>query len=152
MTVVDGGPPAPGEVDTEPGGPPWPLRSTPSRLSAVVWGGGLALICVLAEVFLVPLRAFGVPVPLSVVAAVVVTPLLVRWTFRTTGSILMAGVPSVVWMLVAVPMSTERPEGDVAIPGTVSGTAFLVLGILAAVLSWAAMWAANAGRTAWKDG
>lgn len=138
------------DEDARPERSNWPLRSSPSRLSAVLWAGGLALTCVLAEVFLIPLRVFGIPVPLSVVAAVLLTPLLVRWTFRATDSALLAGVPAVVWIAVALPLSMERPEGDVAIPGNATGMAFLVLGMLAAVLSWAAVWAANIGRDSWK--
>ena len=139
-----------GSVPARPDASRWPLRETPSRLSAVLWSGGLALICVLVEVFLIPLRVFSVPAPVSVLAAVVVTPLLVRWTYREAGSLLMAGVPVVVWVVVAIPMSMERPEGDVAIPATASGMAFLVLGMLSAVLSWAAVWASNTGGSSWK--
>ncbi len=88
------------------------------------------------EVFWLPLRVGPVPVPLSVVGAVAGNLLLVVWAHRLSGSRLVAVVPVVVWLVVAVGASVRRPEGDLVITGEttasqVVGLAFLLLGVLA---------------------
>ena len=107
--------------------------------------GGALLVTMLAawlalvEVFWLPLRVFGVPVPVSVVAAVVGNLLLVGLAARLTGSRLGAVLPAVVWLVVAVGASLRRPEGDLLLTGGgVLGflsLAFLLAGVVAAAFA-----------------
>lgn len=94
----------------------------------------------LVEVFWLPLRVGGVPVPVSVLAAVVGNVLLVRAALAVSGSKLVAALPALVWLAVVVAAMGRRPEGDLVITvgGGVSNVvtvAFLLLGVLAAAFS-----------------
>jgi hypothetical protein len=99
---------------------------------AAVW---LALV----EVFWTPLRIGLVPVPLSVVAAVAGNLLLVGGAFRLTGSRVVAVLPAVAWLAVAVGAAIRRPEGDLLLTGGGAAgyvnLAFLLLGVLAAAFA-----------------
>jgi hypothetical protein len=86
----------------------------------------------LVEVFWLPLRIGGVPVPLSIPAAAVGNLLLVTLTHRITGSRVAAVLPAAVWLAVVVPASQQRPEGDLVLTGGGLGLAFLLLGVLGA--------------------
>ena len=118
--------------------------------------GGALLVTVLAawlalvEVFWLPLRVFGVPVPVSVVAAVVGNLLLVGLAVRLTGSRLAAVLPAVVWLVIAVAASLRRPEGDLLlVGGGVLGylsLAFLLAGVVAAAFAVGKVLAAPRGR------
>ncbi|UOY03824.1 hypothetical protein [Blastococcus sp. PRF04-17] len=102
---------------------------------AVVVGGWLVLV----QVFWLPLRIGGVLVPVSVLAAVVGNLLLPALLHRLSGSRLVAVLPVVVWLVVAVSSMSRRPEGDVVLLGTGAlGTlslVFLMTGVLAAAVS-----------------
>jgi hypothetical protein len=104
-------------------------------VAVVVVAGWLALV----EVFWLPLRVGGVLVPVSVVAAVVGNLLLPGAALRVSGSRLVAVLPSLVWLVVAVAAMVRRPEGDLVITGGgatgVVNLAFLMLGVLAAAFS-----------------
>ncbi len=67
----------------------------------------------LVEVFWLPLRVGGVLVPVSVVAAVVGNLMLVALALRLSGSRLVAVLPALTWLVVAVggdgPPSRGRP-------------------------------------------
>ena len=93
----------------------------------------------LVQVFWLPFRLGGVLVPLSVPAAVVGNVLLVRAAWQLTGSRVVAVLPAVVWLAVAVAAMSRRPEGDLLITsggaGGLVNLAFLLLGVLAAALS-----------------
>jgi hypothetical protein len=101
-------------------------------VAAVVVPAFLALV----EVLWLPLRAGSVPLPVSVVAAVVGNPLLVVLAHRLSGSRLVAVLPAVAWLLVVVRASIPTAEGDLLLVG--SGTlgvltlVFLGLGLVAA--------------------
>jgi hypothetical protein len=100
---------------------------------AVVVSVWLALV----EVFWLPWRVAGVPVPVSVLAAVAGNLLLVDGARRLSGSRLVAVLPAVVWLVVVVAGATRRPEGDLLITGGGGATqvinlAFLLLGVVAA--------------------
>ncbi len=101
---------------------------------------GLQLVTVLAAttmvavwgVFLVYLRVGGVPIPLSLVLALLVVPLC-----RQGGALLgrRAGVavPAVLWLGIVLVLGAGRDDGDRLIGGdSVIGLLFLVLGALAA--------------------
>ena len=104
-------------------------------------GGGLLVVALaawlaLVEVFWLPLRVSGVPVPVSVLAAVAGNLLLVGLAARLTGSRLAAVLPAVVWLVVAVAAAIPRPEGDLLLTGSgllgVLTLAFLLAGVVAA--------------------
>jgi hypothetical protein len=112
------------------------------------WGervaGSLAVVVVaawlaLVEVFWLPLRVAGVLVPLSIVAAVVANLLLPTAALRFSGSRLVAVLPAVIWLVVAVAAMRRRPEGDLVMTGVgaagVVNLAFLLLGVVAAAFS-----------------
>jgi hypothetical protein len=109
----------------------------------------LAVWLALVEVFWLPLRVSGVPVPVSVVAAVVGNLLLVALAARLTGSRLAAALPAVVWLVVAVGASLRRPEGDLLLTGGgvlgVLSLAFLLAGVVAAAFAVGKVLAAPRG-------
>lgn len=102
-------------------------------------GLGYALVLLLAlelavwECFLVPLRVYGVPVPLAAAAAVTGNVLLGRAGARMAGVPLGALGPSACWVLVAVVFSLGGPLGDAIVPGNLRGSVFLVAGLVSAV-------------------
>jgi hypothetical protein len=104
-------------------------------VAAVAVAGWLALV----EVFWLPLRVGGVLVPLSVPAAVVGNLLLIFSAHRLSGSRVVAVLPALVWLLVAIAAMVERPEGDIVLIGSggtgVVGLAFLLFGVLAAAFA-----------------
>lgn len=104
-------------------------------LVAVVVAGWLALV----QVFWLPLRVGGVLLPLSVVVAVVGNLLLPAAALRVSGSRLVAVLPAVAWLVVAVGAMVRRPEGDLVMTGGgatgVVNLAFLMIGVLAAAFS-----------------
>jgi hypothetical protein len=105
-------------------------------VAAVVVAAWLALV----EVFWLPWRLAGVPIPISLVAAVVGNVLLVGAARRLSGSRLVAVLPALVWLGIAVTASMRRPEGDLLLPGGNGLTAtvnlgFLLLGVVAAAFA-----------------
>lgn len=104
-------------------------------LAAVVVATWLALV----EVFWLPLRVAGALVPLSIVAAVVGNLLLPAAALRLSGSRLVAVLPALAWLVVAVGAMVRRPEGDLVMTGGgvtgVVNLAFLMLGVLVAAVS-----------------
>ena len=105
-------------------------------VAAVVVAAWLALV----EVFWLPWRLGGVPVPVSLPAAVAGNLLLVTAAWRLSGSRLVAVLPAVVWLVIALGATMRRPEGDLLLPGGDALTstlvlAFLLLGVLAAAFA-----------------
>ncbi|WP_138758054.1 hypothetical protein [Modestobacter altitudinis] len=105
-------------------------------VAAVVVAAWLALV----EVFWLPWRLAGIPVPISLLAAVVGNLLLAGAARRLSGSRLVAVLPAVVWLVIAVGATMRRPEGDLLLPGgdAVTSTTtlgFLLLGVLAAAFA-----------------
>ncbi|MBB3083025.1 hypothetical protein [Geodermatophilus sabuli] len=107
-------------------------------------GAGLLVVAAaawlaLVEVFWLPLRVAGVLVPVSVVAAVTGNLLLVPLAHRLTGSRLVAALPALVWLTVAVAGSIRRPEGDLLVTGGgatgLVNLAFLLCGVVAAAFA-----------------
>jgi hypothetical protein len=109
------------------------------RLGAALLVTVLAAWLAVVEVLWLPLRVLGVPVPVSVVAAVVGNLLLVGLAVRLTGSRPAAVLPAVVWLVIAVGASMRRPEGDLlVVGGGVLGAfsmAFLLGGVVAAAFA-----------------
>jgi hypothetical protein len=113
-----------------------------TALRLLGWGVAAVLVSLwlaLVEVFWLPLRVGGLLLPLSLVAAVTGNLLLPPTVRRLSGSRLVAVLPALVWLVVAIGAMTRRAEGDLVITGGgVSGTlnlAFLLLGVLAASLA-----------------
>jgi hypothetical protein len=108
-------------------------------LGAALLVGVLAAWLAVVEVLWLPLRVLGVPVPVSVVAAVVGNLLLVGLAVRLTGSRSAAVLPAVVWLVIAVGASLRRPEGDLLVVGGgvlgVFSMAFLLGGVVAAAFA-----------------
>jgi hypothetical protein len=109
------------------------------RSSAFGWGIAAVLVSgwlALVEVFWLPLRIAGLLVPLSIVAAVAGNLMLTAAAHRLSGSRLVAALPALVWVAVAVVAMIRRPEGDLVLLGTgatgVVNLAFLLLGVTAA--------------------
>jgi hypothetical protein len=103
---------------------------------AVLVAAWLALV----EVFWLPWRLGGVPVPVSLLAAVAGNLLLVGAARRLSGSRLVAVLPAVVWLVIALGATMRRPEGDLLLPGGDAVTStltlgFLLLGVLAAAFA-----------------
>jgi hypothetical protein len=115
----------------------------PRRAVALVGRGVLAVAVgtwlALVEVFWLPLRVGGVLVPVSVLAAVVGNLLVVGTAYRWSGSRLVAVLPALAWLTVALAATQRRPEGDLVITGTGAlgyvGLAFLLLGVVAAAFA-----------------
>jgi hypothetical protein len=111
------------------------LARAGSAIAVVVAAAWLALV----EVFWLPLRVAGVLVPVSVVAAVVGNLMLVALALRLTGSRLVAVLPALVWLTVAVGAMVRRPEGDLILIGGgalgLVNLAFLLLGVTAAAFA-----------------
>jgi hypothetical protein len=94
----------------------------------------------LVEVFWLPWRVGGVPVPISLLAAAAGNLLLVEWARRLSGSKLVAVLPAVVWLVIAVAATMRRPEGDLLLPGGDAVTqtinlGFLLVGVVAAAFA-----------------
>ncbi len=107
------------------------LRTAGWAVLAVVVASWLAVV----EVLWLPLRIGPVPVPLSVLGAAAGNLLLVSWAHRLSGSRVVAVLPALVWLVVAVGASVQRPEGDLLITGATTATqlvglAFLLVGVL----------------------
>ncbi|MEU2348117.1 hypothetical protein [Modestobacter sp. NPDC049651] len=105
-------------------------------VAAVAVAGWLAVV----EVFWLPWRPGGVPVPVSVLAAVVGNVLLVGAAHRLSRSRLVAVLPAVVWLGVALTAARQRSEGDLLITGgdgvtSIVNLGFLLLGVLAAAFA-----------------
>jgi hypothetical protein len=103
---------------------------------AVVVAAWLALV----EVFWLPWRVGGVPVPISVLAAVAGNLLLVDAARRLSASRLVAVLPALVWLGIALAAAMRRPEGDLLLPGGDAVTStinlgFLLLGVVAAAFA-----------------
>jgi hypothetical protein len=105
---------------------PLALRVAAGVLVAVA-GAALAVV----EAFLVPLRIGSVPVPVCVLMAVVGNAGLARLAGRWTGSVVGAAVPPLLWLLVVIVLSVPRAEGDLIVPGTLTGLVFLFAGAVA---------------------
>lgn len=103
---------------------------------AVLVAAWLALV----ELFWLPWRLAGVPVPVSVLLAVVGNLALVTVAHRVSGSRLVAVLPAVVWLAVVLRGAVPTPEGDLLVTGgdgltQLVNLGFLLLGVLAAAVA-----------------
>lgn len=102
-------------------------------------GGAFLLVLVLALLtalwgsFLVPLRIASVVLPVSVVLACGANVVLGTAGGRLYGR-LGAALPGLVWFCVVATFQARRPEGDLVVPGSLTGYAFLLLGSICAAV------------------
>jgi hypothetical protein len=101
------------------------------RVAAGVLVTVLAAALAVVESFLVPLRIGSVPFPLCIALALAGNAVLARLAGAWTGSVLGSAAPPVVWLLVVIVLSMPRPEGDLIVPGTLTGLLFLFAGAVA---------------------
>jgi hypothetical protein len=100
---------------------------------------GLALVLVLSLLttvwgaFLVPLRPFGVALPLAVPLALVANLVLGLVGGRLYGR-LGAALPALLWFGAVGVLVSLRPGGDVVVTGSLTGLSFLLLGTIAAAV------------------
>jgi len=112
-------------------------------LQLVGWAVAAVVVAVwlaLVEVLWLPLRVGAVPVPVSLVAAVFGNVLLVDTVRRLSGSRLVAVLPALVWLGIALAAGSRRPEGDLLITGGDAVTqlvnlGFLLVGVVAAAFA-----------------
>lgn len=116
-----------------PAADPLVLRLAAGLLIAVA-----AVALAVIECFLVPLRIGSVPVPVAVPLAMAGNILLARLAGRWTGSVLGAAVPPVLWLAVVIVLAVPRAEGDLIVPGTLTGLVFLFAGAVAGAYGVAA--------------
>ena len=90
-----------------------------------------AMELTLIECYLVPLRVGSVPLPVSVLLAVVGNVLAARLTARVGGVAALAAVPAVLWLVTVLVLAVPRAEGDLVVPGTLTGLVFLFAGSVA---------------------
>jgi hypothetical protein len=101
---------------------------------------GTAAWLALVQVLWLPWRVHGIPVPVSLLAAVAGNLLLVDAARRLSGSRLVAVLPALVWLGIALAATMRRPEGDLLLPGgdaltTTLTLGFLLLGVTAAAFA-----------------
>jgi Family of unknown function (DUF6113) len=107
------------------------LPGTALRILAAVVLAAASVQAAAVESFLVPLHVGRWPLPVSVLAAVLGNVVLARSIVRFTGNRRLALVPPLLWLAVVVVLSLPRPEGDLVVPGTWTGLAFLFGGAAA---------------------
>ena len=121
------------ETEVAAAGPPAPPRPDPLALR-VGWGL-LVLVAApalaLLESFLVPLRIGTVPLPVCVPLAVVGNVVLARLAGTLTGRPLVGVLPPLLWLAVVLTLSLPRAEGDLIVPGSMTGLVFLLGGVVA---------------------
>ena len=109
---------------------PGPGETTASYALVLV----LALLLALWGAFLVPLKIGTVPVPVSVLVALVGNAALGWWGGRLHGRVGAAG-PGLVWLAVAVALGTQRREGDLVVPASLMGLLFLLVGAVTSTVA-----------------
>jgi hypothetical protein len=101
---------------------------------------GTAAWLALVEVLWLPWRVHGIPVPVSLLAAVAGNVLLVDAARGLSRSRLVGVLPALVWLGIALAATMRRPEGDLLLPGgdaltTTLTLGFLLLGVTAAAFA-----------------
>jgi hypothetical protein len=118
------------------------------RVAAGVLVAAVAVGLALVEAFLVPLRVGTVPLPICVPLAMAGNVVLAKLAARQTGSAAWAVMPPVLWLLVIVVLSLPRPEGDLIVPGTLTGLVFLFAGAVSGAYGVASEITRRAGAAA----
>ena len=125
--------PPPSSPSPSPHRQPRPALQEAGRSAAYALVLVLSLLTALWGAFLVPLRVAGVPVPAAVVLACAANLVLGSAGGRLYGR-LGAALPGVLWFAVVAVLQGRRPEGDLVVPGSVTGLALLLLGSICAAV------------------
>jgi len=110
----------------------------PAPVTRVLGGVLVALaagVVAIVEVFFVVLRIGTVRMPVSIILAVVLHPLLTRAMRDATGSRLAVVVPLAVWIAVVIPFSASRAEGDLILTGETVSYAYLLIAMGAFIVA-----------------
>jgi hypothetical protein len=95
-----------------------------------------AVLLAVLELFFLPLRLApergGWMVPLSIAAAAVSTPLLVRSAARLDSRMLVAGAPLAAWLATILLLGVAGPGGDVVLPADFRSLLLLFAGVVPA--------------------
>lgn len=105
-------------------------RTTATTISLYVVGAFVGFLIALVTAFWVPAR----PVPLGVVATMLLIGPYAHLLGRALRSSLAAAVPSVMWLVTTMVLASARPEGDLIVTGTLPGVLFLLLGTVSCVV------------------
>jgi hypothetical protein len=117
----------------------WGRYARGVRGTTVLTGATVAALCVVAvlsaviESFLVTIEL----VPAVSVASFVAfagNVAITRAAGRTVGAAWAGFVPAVLWLLVVVTLGSQRPEGDLVLPGSWGTLLFMLSGTLGAVV------------------
>ena len=141
-------PPPSAPVPPVPAPPSHPPYQLALRVAAGVLISLFSVWLAVVEAFLVPLRIGTVPLPLSVLLAVAGNAGLTKLAVRQTGSIVCGVLQPVLWLLVIVVLSLPRPEGDLIVPGSLTGLVFLFAGAVAGAYGVASEITRRAGAAA----
>ena len=93
-------------------------------IALYVVGAVVGFLVALVTAFHVPTR----PLPLGVVATVLLIGPYAHLMGRALRSAAAAAVPCVTWLVVTMVLASQRAEGDLIITGSLPGVAFLLLG------------------------
>ena len=110
----------------------WPARQRWAAYALVLL---LTFLLAVWGSFLVPFRVGGTLVPVSLLVAAVGNVAVGRAGGRlggTTGAL----VPGLLWLGVALTLSSRRAEGDLVVPGSVVGLLFLLTGVIASAVAY----------------
>jgi hypothetical protein len=132
-----------GTARRDPALDPLPVRVVAGVLIAV-----LAVALAVVEAFLVPLRIGSVPLPICVPLAMAGNIVLAKLAVRQTGSIAWGAVQPLLWLVVVIVLSLPRAEGDLIVPGSVTGLVFLFAGAVSGAYGVASEITRRAGAPA----
>ncbi len=118
------------------------------RVAAGVLISAFAVGLALVEAFLVPLRVGTVPLPICVLLAVAGNAGLTKLAVRQTGSLVCGVLQPLLWLGVIIVLSVPRAEGDLVVPGSLTGLVFLFAGAVAGAYGVASEITRRAGATA----
>jgi hypothetical protein len=110
----------------------WP---TPQRCAAYALVLLLTFLLAVWGSFLVPFRIGGTLVPVSLLLALLGNVAVGRAGGRlcgTTGAL----VPGLLWLGVALTLSSRRAEGDIVVPGSPVGLLFLLTGAIGGAVAY----------------
>lgn len=105
---------------------------TLGRLTATVLILVLMVELTLWGAFLVPVRGFGMPLPVGPLVAGAANLTLGVAARRVSGSRLGAGATGILWLLLALTLGSPH-HGSLVVPGSPMGYAYLLVGAVGAV-------------------
>lgn len=148
MTTTDERPPVQQRLRRMMLRPPGEVSDVPTwqRVAGGLLVSAGALQLAVLECFLIPLYIDAVPVPLAVVLAVVGNVAAPRLMYVATAHRMVCVLPVALWLIVTLVLASRGPGGDLVVPGTVMGLAFLFLGTIAGAFAAGQVISAHAPR------